>query len=107
MRSRVLVIGSKGTEDRGQRAEDTFANSPFGLIIEATQALHIPWTLVGPLMGPGWGLGGPWIGPEWNPGWALGGHGRVQVRLGAFFFRRVLSYHRQMLGSIFNTSSIS
>ena len=65
MRSRVLVIGSKGTEDGGQRTEDTFANSPFGLIIEATQALHIPWTLVGPLMGYGWALsgtlGGPWV----------------------------------------------
>ena len=83
--------------------EETFANSPFGLIIEATQALHIPWTLVGPLMG----LGGPWMGPGLALSGTLGGHGRVQVCLGAFGFRRVLSYHRQMLGSIFNTSSIS
>ena len=45
--------------------EDTFANSPFGLIIEATQALHNPWTLVGPR----WALGRPWVGS----GWALGG----------------------------------
>ena len=69
MRSRVLVIGSKGTEDGGQRTEDTFANSPFGLIIEATQALHIPWTLVGPLMG----LGGPWMGPGLALSVTLGG----------------------------------
>ena len=73
MRSRVLVIGSKGTEDGGQRTEDTFANSPFGLIIEATQALHNPWTLVGPK----WALGGPWMTllgfkSAWGP-WASGG----------------------------------
>ena len=41
--------------------EDTFAKSPFGLIIEATQALHNPWTLVGPR----WGLGRPWVGSGW------------------------------------------
>ena len=79
--------------------EDTFENSPFGLIIEATQALQNPWTLVGPR----WDLGGPWVGSEW----AQGGLVRVQVSLGALSFRRALSYHRQMLGSIFNTSSIS
>ena len=66
--------------------EDTFANSPFGLIIEATQALHNPWTLVGPK----WALGGPWVGS----GWALGDPVRVQVSLGALGIRRALSYHR-------------
>ena len=49
MRSRVLVLGSKVSDD-------TFANSPFGLIIEATQALQTPWTLA---------PDGPWVGPRW------------------------------------------
>ena len=54
--------------------EDTFANSPFGLIIEAKQALHTSWTLVG----PGWDLGGLWMAPA-----------GFKFACGALGFRRV------------------
>ena len=54
--------------------EDTFAKSPFGVIIEA---LHTLWTLVG----TEW----PWVAPA-----------RFKFAWGAMGFRRVLRYYRQM-----------